>query len=97
MWLGRSWLRMAHIKQNWQKNIISFHRGKTKERVSTQEKILTKKELVPLYAESINMMEEDNLSSPLVTFQLPHKQTSYPVMPSREAEEAASTLFTQIS
>ena len=31
-------------------------KGKTKVRVSTQEKILTKKEFIPLYAESINMM-----------------------------------------
>ena len=28
--LGRPWLRTAHIKQNWQKNIIIFRRGKTK-------------------------------------------------------------------
>ena len=33
MLLGRSWLRMANIKQNWQRNMTSFRRGKTKIRI----------------------------------------------------------------
>ena len=55
--LGRPWLRTAHIKQNWQKNIITFRRGKTKVRVATQPRAVTSKEATPLYAESINMLE----------------------------------------
>ena len=55
--LGWPWLRMAHIKQNWQKNIITFRRGKTKVWVATQQRAVTSKEATPLYAESINMLE----------------------------------------
>ena len=55
--LGRPWLRTAHIKQNWQKNVITFRRGKTKVRVATQPRATTSKEVTPLYAESINMLE----------------------------------------
>ena len=55
--LGRPWLRTAHIKQNWQKNMITFRRGKTKVRVATQPRVTTSKEATPLYAESINMLE----------------------------------------
>ena len=31
--LCRPWLKTTNIKQSWQKNIISFRRGKTKVRV----------------------------------------------------------------
>ena len=54
---GRPWLKTARIKQSWQKNIISFWQGKTKVRVSTQEQAGTSKELTPLYAEAINMLD----------------------------------------
>ena len=48
---------MAHIKQNWQKNVITFRRGKTKVRVPPQPRVGTSKEVTPLYAESINMLD----------------------------------------
>ena len=57
MLLGRRWLCTTNIKQNWQKNLLTFRKGKTKIRVSTQEKVMTTWELVPLYAEFVNMME----------------------------------------
>ena len=56
--LGRPWLRMANIKQNWRKNTVTFRKGKTKIRVSTQEKAATTHDYLPLYAESVNMMEK---------------------------------------
>ena len=34
--LGRPWLQTAHIKQNWQKNNITFRREKTEVQVPTQ-------------------------------------------------------------
>ena len=55
--LGRPWLQTAHIKQNWQKNNITFRRGKTKVRVPTQPRAGPSKEVTPLYAESVNMLE----------------------------------------
>ena len=55
--LGRPWLRTTHIKQNWQKNVITFRRGKTKVRVGTQPRVTTSKEVTPCYAESINILE----------------------------------------
>ena len=55
--LGRPWLKTAHIKQNWRKNIITFRRGKAKVRVPTQPHSSTGKELTPLYAECVNMLE----------------------------------------
>ena len=55
--LGRSWLRTKHIKQIWQKNVITFQRGKTKVRVSTQEWANMSKQMTPLYAESIDMLD----------------------------------------
>ena len=55
--LGRHWLKTAHIKQNWRKNIITFRRGKTKVRVPTQPHSIAGKEMTPLYAEGINMLE----------------------------------------
>ena len=50
-------LLLGNIKQNWQKNLITFQKGKTTIRVPTQEKVITKQELVPLYVESFNMIE----------------------------------------
>ena len=55
--LGRPWLRTTHIKQNWQKNVITFRSGKMKVRVPTQPCAGTSKELTLLYAESINMLD----------------------------------------
>ena len=55
--LGRPWLKTAHIKQNWRKNIITFRRGKAKVRLPTQPHSSTGKELTPLYAEGINMLK----------------------------------------
>ena len=57
MLLGRPWLRTTHIKQNWQKNNIMFRRGKTKVRVPTHPQAGPGKEVTPLYAESVNMLE----------------------------------------
>ena len=54
--LGRPWLQTAHIKQNWQKNNITFRRGKTKVRVPTQPQAGPGKDVTPLYAESVNML-----------------------------------------
>ena len=48
---------MAHIKQNWQKNMISFRHDKTKFRVPMQERVDTSKQLTSLYAEGINMLD----------------------------------------
>ena len=55
--LGRHWLKTAHIKQNWRKNIITFRRRKAKVRVPTQQHSIAGKELTPLYAECVNMLE----------------------------------------
>ena len=57
MLLGRPWLRMAYIKQNWEKNVITFCRGKMKVQVLTQPRAGTSKDLTLLYAESINMLD----------------------------------------
>ena len=57
MLLERPSLRTTHIKQNWQKNVITFRSGKMKVRVPTQPCAGTSKELTPLYAESINMLD----------------------------------------
>ena len=46
-----------NIKQNWQHSNISFHWGRTKIWVLTQESAPTTKELTPLYAEEIHMLE----------------------------------------
>ena len=48
---------MAHIKQNCQKNFITFRRGETTVWVPTQPHAGTSKELSPLYAKSINMLD----------------------------------------
>ena len=55
--LDRPWLKTMHIKQNWQKNIITFRCGKAKVRVPTQPRSSIGKELTPLYAECVNMLE----------------------------------------
>ena len=55
--LGRPWLRTAHIKQNSQKNVITFQRGKAKVRVPTQPRVGTSTDITPLYVESINMLD----------------------------------------
>ena len=55
--LGRPWLKKANIKQNWNQNVLTFWKGKTKIRISTQNKVATNKQCLPIYAESVNMME----------------------------------------
>ena len=55
--LGRPWLKTANIKQNWNQNVLTFRKGKTKIRISTQNKVATNKQCLPIYAESVNMME----------------------------------------
>ena len=55
--VGPPWLKTTHIKQNSRKNIITFRRGKAKVRVRTQPHSITGKELTPLYAECVNMLE----------------------------------------
>ena len=55
--LGRPWLKTANIKTNWNQNLLTFHKGKTKIRVSTQNKITTSKQCLPVHAEAVNMME----------------------------------------
>ena len=55
--LGRPWLKTANIKQNWNKNVLTFRKGKSKIRVSTKEKITTSRQCLPIHAETVNMME----------------------------------------
>ena len=55
--LGRPWLKTANIKQNWNQNLLTFRKSKTKIRVSTQNKVTTSKQCLPVHAESVNMME----------------------------------------
>ena len=55
--LGRPWLRSANIKQNWQHNHLSFHRGRAKVRVPMQESTPAPNEISQLYAEEIHMLE----------------------------------------
>ena len=55
--LGRPWLKTSHTKKNWWKNIITFRCDKAKVRVPTQPRSSTGKELTPLYAECVNMLE----------------------------------------
>ena len=64
--LGRPWLRSANIKQNWQHNHLSFRRGRAKVQVPMQESAPAPKEISPLYAEEIHMvegLEEEELES----------------------------------
>ena len=55
--LGRPWLRTVHIKRKWKKNTIALRTGKAKVGVPTQSRTGATKELPPLYAESINIMD----------------------------------------
>ena len=55
--LGRPWLRSASIKQNWQHNNLSFHRGRSKIRIPMEENKTITKDISPLYAEEIHMLE----------------------------------------
>ena len=55
--LSQSWLKMANIKQNWNRNVLTFRKGKTWIRISTQEKINTTHKCLPIHPESVNMME----------------------------------------
>ena len=55
--LGQPWLKTANIKQNWNKNVLTFRKGKSKIRVSTKEKITTSRQCLPIHAEAVNMME----------------------------------------
>ena len=55
--LGRPWLRSANIKQNWQHNNLNFRRGRTKVRVPMEENATIPKDISPLYAEEIHMLE----------------------------------------
>ena len=57
MLLGRPWLRSANIKQSWKHNCISFRRGCAKVRVPTEESAAQPKNMTPIYAEDINMLE----------------------------------------
>ena len=45
------------MKQNWLKSTLTFRKGRTKIRILTQEKVAMQRDFMPLYAESINMME----------------------------------------
>ena len=55
--LDRPWLKTANIKQNWNKNVLTFRKGKSKIRVSTKQKITTSRQCLPIHAEAVNMME----------------------------------------
>ena len=55
--LGQPWLRTARIKQNWQRNVMTFRRGGKKIKVRTTQSKAPASPLVPLCAESINMLE----------------------------------------
>ena len=50
-------MTLVALKQNWQHNHISFHRGHAKIRVPMQESALASKAMTPLYAEEIHMLE----------------------------------------
>ena len=51
--LGHPWLKTANIKRNWNQNLLTFRKGKTKIRVSTQNKVATNKQCLPVYNHSI--------------------------------------------
>ena len=55
--LGRPWLRTANIKQHWQRNMLSFRRGKTKVRLIMEERISTPQNTTPLYTEGVHMLD----------------------------------------
>ena len=50
-------MRSANIKQNWQHKNLSFCRGRTKVRVPMEENATIPKDISPLYAEEIHMLE----------------------------------------
>ena len=56
--LGRPCLHSANIKQNWQHINLSFRRDRAKVRVPIEENAPEPKEISPLYAEEIHMLEE---------------------------------------
>ena len=58
MLLGRPWLRTTNIKQQWQHNMISFLRGKTKVWIITEECLPTPQNTTPLYAKGVHMLDE---------------------------------------
>ena len=49
--LDQPWLHTTNIKQNWLKHTLTFRKGKTKIRVSTQEKVAMPRESISLYVE----------------------------------------------
>ena len=55
--LGRPWLKTTNIKQNWNQNLLTFRKGKTKIRVSAENKITPSKQCLPVHAEAVNIME----------------------------------------
>ena len=55
--LGRPWLKTTNIKQNWNQNLLTSRKGKNKIRVSTQNKVSTSWQCLPIHAKAINMME----------------------------------------
>ena len=57
MLLGRPWLHTTKIKQHWERNMISFRRGKTKVRIITKERVTTPYNTSPLYAEGVHMLD----------------------------------------
>ena len=48
---------IANIKQHWQRNMISFRRGKTKVCIITEERLPTTHNNTPLYTEGIHMLD----------------------------------------
>ena len=55
--LGRPWPKTTNIKQNWNNTILTFWKGKSKIRVSTQEMDNTTQQCLPVHAEAVNMRE----------------------------------------
>ena len=55
--LGQPWLKTTNIKQNWNKNVLTFRKGKSKIRVCTNKKITTSRQCLPIHVEVVNMME----------------------------------------
>ena len=55
--LGQSWLKTSNIKQNSNKNVLTFRKGKNKIRISTEDKVSTARQCLPIHAEVANMME----------------------------------------
>ena len=58
--LGRPWLKIANIKQNWDKNILTFRKGNNKIRVSTQNKVSTNRQCLPIHAERLDETKENH-------------------------------------